>query len=190
MAKGGKRNRQNAKRTPAPRRNPNINPSNYTLNAWLTMKSKPEIKKGQNVYTWAKNITVAELPGLATYMSTYQSFILVSLGARFISAYTHVPGLVGLLVTTEEKAEHLTYPQPVNHQFLVNNGCTVRQLIRQTDSPASTNEVSVRRLETTSDTAKLGNVIWTWEGPQFAEDQTHCGEIKILVNIQFFGKKA
>lgn len=184
---GGNQNQNNqSRRVGAIRANPDV----VTRTGWYTIKSMPEIKKDQNLYEWKKDLLVPEIPGLHTDMETYQTYEIISIGARFKPALTHSPGLVGLLVWTQEHVDKGVVPATINHQWMKKNGCNIVQLIRQASSPPSNNTPSNRGYRQTNvTTARLGKVMFCWEGPKFAEDQSHIGEIEVFINVRFSGLK-
>lgn len=166
------------------------NPDIVIRQGWYTVKSKPEIKKDQNLYSWTKDLLVTEIPGLHTDMETFQTYEIISVGARFKPALTHSPGLVGILAWTQEHVDKGVVPATINHQWLKKNGCNIVQLIRQASSPPSNNTPSNRGYRQTNvTTSRVGKVMFCWEGPQFSEDQTHVGEIEVFLNIRFSGLK-
>lgn len=165
------------------------NPSETIVTGWHTFTEKPKIAKNQTVYSSTQMITATRLPGLAKYMAQYQTFEVISLGARFNSAVTHSPGLVGIYVLTDEHFVKYSMPTTINHQFLRKNDVNIVQLIRRASSPPSNNTPGNRVLRSTDVSTDFGTVIWAWEGPSNAEDQTHMGEIEIFVNMKFSGVK-
>nr|AVO00798.1 P4 [Colobanthus quitensis associated barnavirus 1] len=163
--------------------------STTQINQWCAFTLKPKIAATQTIYPFTGDIDVHTVPELARFMSTYQSFQLISLGARFKPASVNDPGLVCTYVLTSEN--HLTSIDPTtwNHQYLKKNGCKATQLIRVSSAPPSINLPVQRKVVRCSEKVKLGIVVWVWEGPQQSEEKQNVGEFEIYINCQFYGLK-
>jgi hypothetical protein len=163
--------------------------SQVSLNQWIACTSKPYIKKDQTIYSTEVKLDETCLPELSRFISMYQQYQLISLGARFKPASVNDPGLVCTYVMTTENFSSSVRPATWNHQYLKKNGCKATQLIRVSNSPPSVNITSQRGVYSTGSSLKLGILVWCWEGPKFTEDLANVGEFEVYVNIQFMGLK-
>lgn len=165
------------------------NGKDTVVQGWFTMSDKPKIAKAQNTYVWKRTVTIESLPGLAQHFAAHQNCEITSMGARFNPAYTHSPGLIGMLVSTWDKTLVDDWPVTPNHQFIKRNGGNIVRFSQRCSAPPSNNTVSQRTGRTCASAKELGELLWIWEGPQFTEDQSHVGEIEIYINIRFMGQK-
>jgi hypothetical protein len=162
------------------------------LQRWFTMDGKPEIPANQTVYSFSRQVNAFRFPELQDYMTRYQTFVVNSIGARFMSGMENIMGSVAIKVVTRETYDALAVPGTVNHAWLKTNGCKVTPCRSQANSPPNTSLVkSVHRAVPSAGNnqpgSSVGFVWWVFEGPQDQNARTHLGEIEVFLDIIFDG---
>jgi len=159
---------------------------------WITLDGKPEIPANQTMYSFSRQINAFRFPELQDYMTRYQTFMVNSLGARFMSGMENIMGSIALMAVTEHRYSQMTIPPATNHMWLKSNGCKVSPCRSQCNSPPSSDLMKQVIVATPSagnnnPGSSLGFFWWVFEGPSDTANRSHLGEIEVYVDVIFDG---